>query len=142
MIQFYETVMGKRFFEGTVPSLVRALERIANALETTPSKKWVGGCSLIIQANDVDIEIDGSWDKLGEGHYGFHDKKGRLLSIFGCDVHLEAVAIQDKDSDPRVAVNEDLTDTLDALYVIHGQEPHQTVTINGVECELFMVPAG
>lgn len=32
-MQFFETVMGKQFFEGKVPKLIKALERIADALE-------------------------------------------------------------------------------------------------------------
>lgn len=31
--KFFQTVMGKKFFEGDVPRLVRALERIAKSLE-------------------------------------------------------------------------------------------------------------
>lgn len=33
MVQFFQTVMGKTFFQGTLPQLVRALTRIANSLE-------------------------------------------------------------------------------------------------------------
>lgn len=33
MIQFFETVMGKRFYEGQLPQLIKALERIATLLE-------------------------------------------------------------------------------------------------------------
>jgi hypothetical protein len=33
-VEFHQTVMGRRFFEGTIPNLVRALERIARVLET------------------------------------------------------------------------------------------------------------
>ena len=32
-MDFYQTVMGKRFFEGTVPEIARQLKRIADALE-------------------------------------------------------------------------------------------------------------
>ena len=32
-LPFYVTVMGRRFYEGTVPELVRQLTRIADALE-------------------------------------------------------------------------------------------------------------
>jgi len=31
--EFFQTVMGHRFYEGDVPRLVKALERIADALE-------------------------------------------------------------------------------------------------------------
>ena len=33
MVEFFQTRMGQIFYEGTVPRMVRALERIANALE-------------------------------------------------------------------------------------------------------------
>lgn len=33
MPEFFQTPMGKRFYEGTMPRIARALERIADALE-------------------------------------------------------------------------------------------------------------
>lgn len=33
MPEFFQTGMGQKFFEGTVPRIVKALERIADALE-------------------------------------------------------------------------------------------------------------
>jgi hypothetical protein len=33
-IDFYQTVMGRAFYDGTMPKLAEALERIASALET------------------------------------------------------------------------------------------------------------
>ena len=33
MPEFFQTVMGKRFFESTAPRIASALERIADALE-------------------------------------------------------------------------------------------------------------
>lgn len=33
MPAFHETVMGKRFFESQLPKVIKALERIADALE-------------------------------------------------------------------------------------------------------------
>jgi hypothetical protein len=35
--EFFQTIMGKRFYEGDVPRAIRALERIADALEKTAS---------------------------------------------------------------------------------------------------------
>lgn len=32
-MEFFQTIMGKRFFEGHVPRLVKALEKIAEELE-------------------------------------------------------------------------------------------------------------
>ena len=37
-IRFYQSIMGKMFYEGTVPSIARTLERIADALERIASK--------------------------------------------------------------------------------------------------------
>lgn len=34
--QFFETQMGRRYYEGTMPKLVRAIERVAAALEGAP----------------------------------------------------------------------------------------------------------
>jgi len=33
MNEFFKTVMGRRFYEGTAPNIARQLERVANALE-------------------------------------------------------------------------------------------------------------
>ena len=33
MAQFHETMYGKRFFDSQLPALIKALERIAKALE-------------------------------------------------------------------------------------------------------------
>ena len=33
MAQFHETIYGKRFFDSQLPALIKALERIAKALE-------------------------------------------------------------------------------------------------------------
>ena len=38
-MEFFQTVMGKRFFEGQVPKLIKALERIADALEDIAEQK-------------------------------------------------------------------------------------------------------
>ena len=35
-LQFHETVYGKRFFEGQLPSLIKAINRLADAKEQTP----------------------------------------------------------------------------------------------------------
>jgi hypothetical protein len=32
-VQFFETMMGRQFFEGRVPQLIKAIERVATALE-------------------------------------------------------------------------------------------------------------
>ena len=33
MSEFFKTIMGRKFYEADVPRLIKALERIANALE-------------------------------------------------------------------------------------------------------------
>ena len=33
MIEFFQTQMGRAFYEGAVPRLIRAVERLANAIE-------------------------------------------------------------------------------------------------------------
>ena len=33
MVEFFQTVMGRAFYEGTMPSIAKSLSRIANALE-------------------------------------------------------------------------------------------------------------
>ena len=39
MAQFHETVYGKRFFDSQLPALIKALERIAKALEKQEEKE-------------------------------------------------------------------------------------------------------
>lgn len=39
MVQFHETIYGKRFFDSQLPALIKALERIAKALEKQEEKK-------------------------------------------------------------------------------------------------------
>lgn len=39
MPQFHETVYGKRFFDSQLPALIKALERIAKALEKQEEKE-------------------------------------------------------------------------------------------------------
>lgn len=38
MAQFHETMYGKRFFDSQLPALIKALERIAIALENKKEK--------------------------------------------------------------------------------------------------------
>jgi hypothetical protein len=33
--EFFQTIMGRQFYDGTLPRIAKALERIANALEET-----------------------------------------------------------------------------------------------------------
>ena len=44
MPEFFQTLMGKKFFEGTVPSLVRAIEKLAKKYGKSPLqifKRWI-----------------------------------------------------------------------------------------------------
>ena len=49
MIQFHETGFGARFFDGQLPRLIAALERIADALEKDyeTRKKMFIDCSVL-----------------------------------------------------------------------------------------------
>lgn len=38
-MNFFETVMGRRFFENSVPRLIKAVERVADALEKTNARE-------------------------------------------------------------------------------------------------------
>ena len=38
-IEFFQTQMGKRFYEGTMPSIAKSLEVIAKNLDGVPTKK-------------------------------------------------------------------------------------------------------
>ena len=39
MVEFFQTIMGRKFFEGTVPRIVNALEDIARELKTYNENK-------------------------------------------------------------------------------------------------------
>lgn len=43
MVQFHETGYGARFFNGQLPALIEALERMAKAVEKLVEKKEGGG---------------------------------------------------------------------------------------------------
>lgn len=53
MIQFHETVMGRQFFQGTVPRLTKAIERIADALE---GDRFAGGLSSELRHPEVKVK--------------------------------------------------------------------------------------
>lgn len=62
--QFYQTHMGQSFFEGTVPRLCRAVERVADALTATKKEyKVVGGKTL--------AELEHELNELGEQGFVF-----------------------------------------------------------------------
>lgn len=74
MIQFHETVMGHRFFEGQLPALIRALERIAGSLEKKPTDKPKYMCKTChrfnvqhahwvrVNTNEV-MDVFGTWNQ-------------------------------------------------------------------------------
>ena len=53
-MEFFQTLMGKKFYEGTMPSIAKSLERIARALEAQPLPKdglvlFRGGVPTVIR---------------------------------------------------------------------------------------------
>ncbi|MBP3783856.1 MAG: hypothetical protein J6I68_11475 [Butyrivibrio sp.] len=43
MVEFYQTVMGKRFFESQLPELTKAMNRLADAVEKANSLASANG---------------------------------------------------------------------------------------------------
>jgi hypothetical protein len=67
MVQFFETIMGRRFFEGHVPKLLRELERLNNNLEASnkslePQPRTMRGALIIMLDRIFDEEIAGHFD--------------------------------------------------------------------------------
>lgn len=56
MPQFHETIMGKRFIEGTIPSLVRAVENLNDKLEIKEEPQLEYVTHILI--GDVSDNID------------------------------------------------------------------------------------
>lgn len=56
MAEFFQTVMGAKFFDGTVPRVAKALERIAEALEK-PALRVQGGAYLPDAGVQVQVQI-------------------------------------------------------------------------------------
>ena len=52
-MQFFETVMGRRFFEGQLPSLIKAVNRLADAVEKA-NELAANGKEVIASMADAD----------------------------------------------------------------------------------------
>ncbi|MCR5670139.1 MAG: hypothetical protein K6G10_03970 [Butyrivibrio sp.] len=52
-MEFFQTVMGKRFFEGQLPALIKAVERLAEAVEES-NRLMSGKKEVIASAADAD----------------------------------------------------------------------------------------
>lgn len=62
MTEFYQTRMGHQFYEGTVPRLVRAIERVADALEApkpTPLRELADLLSRAAAALETPQDLKG-----------------------------------------------------------------------------------
>lgn len=55
MAELHNTLMGKRLIEGDIPRIVKALERIADALENNAKNQLVKTFLTEMSDNDVDI---------------------------------------------------------------------------------------
>ena len=53
MSEFYQTLMGRKFYDADVPRIVKALERIATALEKR---------ELSEEMKQMEASIDPEWD--------------------------------------------------------------------------------
>ena len=53
MSEFYQTLMGRKFYDADVPRIVKALERIATALENQVD---------IEEMKQMEASIDPEWD--------------------------------------------------------------------------------
>ena len=97
---------------------------------------------ITIEANGISVGIEGTWDRMDTGFFAFHDKSGGLISINGCSVHLEAIAVRLDEDGLRRAVNSECDRIVEGLYEINAVDLHQTTLIHELECEIYIVPAG
>lgn len=63
MIDFYQTLMGRRFFEGTVPHLVRQLEALNEHLSTLSR---TGVLDEIARQLDGKVASPDGWEAIAE----------------------------------------------------------------------------
>jgi hypothetical protein len=66
MPEFFQTVMGHRFYEGQLPRLIKALERIADCLEKNNEKSQRAGGEDRLSTMSVDC-IHASTSSNNEG---------------------------------------------------------------------------
>jgi hypothetical protein len=132
MLDFYKTQGGRRFFDGTIPKLVEALQSIALSL---------GKLVKAAEASAATDSQEGSWvhDEDGpEGHYLLD----RPLTLFGRDFHVEAVETRyDEVNLTQEPLNEEHRTALDALYVLAMPDaPLETVEIDGRQHVVIITP--
>lgn len=114
--EFYQTIMGRQFFEVTAPSIAKSLEEIAKNLnkqdEPVPESKKVGGLDpeKIEELKDC---VNERHDKLyfinerrDQGHFlkaddevdfmteGFLDGVTAVIEILGLDIDLESLKLK------------------------------------------------
>lgn len=84
-MEFYETIMGKRFFEHQIPRLLDALERIGNALENLQNVSLIQPFSAVFTTESQEEElIDLLYDralKSSEFSKVTHSTKGRQETL-------------------------------------------------------------
>lgn len=70
--EFFQTIMGQRFYEGTVPKLIGVIERVADALEsqkTIPMDAGTASACLYLLRKARD-DAPGEWDALAHSGTG------------------------------------------------------------------------
>jgi hypothetical protein len=87
-IAFFQTIAGKQFFDGTVPRIARALERIAAALETDMKIKIVSSADLNSHSLRAEAYIEDNPDKVvssprGPGSDSLVPAAGARVSVAG-----------------------------------------------------------
>jgi len=54
MTEFYQTVMGKRFFETQLPELIKTMSRLADAIEKANTLSSTNGKEVIASTANTD----------------------------------------------------------------------------------------
>jgi len=69
MIEFYQTKMGRQFFEATLPRLIDALEEIARKLPEPPKPKLCPHGNPLGDCTPCDVAADLAYDAAREDRY-------------------------------------------------------------------------
>jgi hypothetical protein len=69
--EFFQTVMGRQFYDGTMPSIARSLEKLAN-----PQMSLDGLIGRKATFNNEDDELEGV-----VRHVTLHEKKGEFFLV-------------------------------------------------------------
>jgi hypothetical protein len=129
MLDFYKTQGGRRFFDGTVPRLVDALQSIAASLTKLAEAKTEARPSC----------IDGTWEEHPE-MAGFFSLSP-APSIGGALLHIEAIEVK-QESDLQEAAHSHNESTLDSLYELREPgKPLATIEIDGRPCVVYGCPS-